>query len=595
MQQEPEELSPPLHITPLKALFVRFKQTVLAVVAFSAAMNLLMLVPAFYMLNVYDKAVANNSIPTLVTLSLVTGVMFCALGLLDWSRGRLLVAASARLDQLLGGLMHRFCFDNAVRVGPDRASTSPLTDLGALRQFMTGMGAFALMDVPWIPIYVVVLFLFHPLLGWMGALSVLGFLGLALAQSKMTNANLAESNRLSSLIAERTRTQLRNAEVSQVLGMTPVLSDHYRVDQDEVLSAQAVASETAVAFSAIIKALRLAVQSAAIGAGAYLVLKQEISPGMIIAGSILIGRALQPVDLFINAWSGLAAAKIQYAKLASIISDHGAPEPKSLVLPSITGELELNNASVAPPLLKTPLLKDVNIKIEPGHVCMVVGPSGAGKSTLVRGILGLWPTLEGTIRLNGAEINQYDQQELAAQVGYLPQSIELFDGTVGANISRFTDFDSTDVMLAASDAGVHEFILALPEGYETKLGTAGIMLSPGQRQRIALARALYLRPKLVVLDEPNSNLDEQGEEALNNAVEILKNNGSTVVLVSHRKGVLPLVDLLAVVVEGTITQFGPPSELLGTQAAPQSPASVYSAPRLEKPASQTVPIKLPNP
>ncbi|MBT6038802.1 MAG: ATP-binding cassette domain-containing protein, partial [Halieaceae bacterium] len=385
---------------------------------------------------------------------------------------------------------------------------------------------------------------------------------------------------------------IANVEAAAVMGMLPAIQNTWASRQDVVLEEQEVASNWGGFFAGVTKTFRLAIQSAAIAVGALLVLQQEISPGMLIAGSILIGRALQPIELVVGSWKGFIDARGQYQRLQALFE---ATDWKTdqMPLPTLQGRVSANGATIVPPGTKTPALSDATFNIMPGTTCVVIGPSGAGKSTLIRGILGLWPTDSGDIRIDGAESSHYSRAELGPQIGYLPQAIELFDGSVSANIARQGEVDSEQVIMAAQDAGVHDFILSLPDAYDTELGQkSGVMLSPGQKQRIALARALYKRPTLVVLDEPNSNLDKAGEGALNRAIATLKEAGSTVIIVSHREGALSLADQLIMVSSGSVVDSGPPKEVLArlrqraTASQSQAPASKVSPERSLK----TVPV-----
>ena len=557
------------------------KHSFISVGVFSGVTNLLMLVPAFFMLNVYDKAVGHNSTSTLWVLSIITFLMFIALAVLETVRSRILVAISTRWDRAMGDSLYERTFTNAVNVGSSRASTQPLEDLNGLRQFITSNGIFAFFDAPWLPIYLLILFMFHPLLGWMGVIAALVFLSIAIANQHFTAPALAEASSGALKNNAATQRNLRNAEVAAAMGMMPELRRRWRERQEELLHYQEMASNTAGMFTAITKTLRLAVQSSAIAAGAWLVLIQEISPGMIIAGSILMSRALQPVDVAIGAWSGFVSAREQYQRLCEIIEGIPLAEDK-MRLPPIKGVLTARDAVIVPPGASQPAVMQVSLNIPSGSSTVISGASGAGKSTLIRGLLGLWPTAAGEIRIDGVEAASYDRAELGAQLGYLPQDIELLEGTVSSNITRFTDIDPDAVVQAALDAGVHKFILSLQNGYETEIGVPGGMLSPGQRQRIALARAIYRRPKLVVLDEPNSNLDESGELALNQAINTLKESGSTVLIVSHRQTVLPFADYLILMADGTIVDAGPVAEVVArakTDVGKGAAALTTEAPR----------------
>ena len=548
------------------------KQSFVSVGVFSGVINILMLTPAFFMLNVYDKAIGHNSLSTLAMLSLITVAMFVVLGVVEAIRARVLVAISSRLDKAMAPRLYEICFANAVNVGSGRATTQPLQDLNGIRQYLTNNGVFAFFDAPWLPIYLLVLFLFHPLLGWMGVVAAVVFFAVAVVNQRQTGPSLEEANNFAYESNLETTKNLRNAEVVASMGMLDALQSRWRVKQDEMLVAQETASNAAGLYNSISKTLRIMVQSAAIATGAYLALKQEISPGMIIGGSILIGRALQPVELAVSAWKGFLDAKEQYGRLEGLLSAFPR-EGAKMALPDITGKVSARSATISPPGSNHQAVRNVSFDIPSGSVCMVLGPSGAGKSTLMRGVLGLWRTTSGEIRIDGAEAASYDRVQLGPQIGYLPQSIELLDGTVSSNIARFGEVCSDSVVLAARDAGVHNFILSLPSGYDTVIGMGGGILSPGQRQRVALARALYKRPKLVVLDEPNSNLDTDGEQALNESIKILKEVGSTVVVVSHRQTVLPLVDHAIVMNDGVVADAGPIREV--TDRLAQKYADLY--------------------
>ena len=547
------------------------KQSFVAVAVFSGITNLLMLAPAFYMLNVYDKAVGNNSLPTLWVLSLITGFLFLILGAMELLRSRILVLVSSRIDGIIAPALYDMTFKSAVLVGPDKASIQPLTDLHGLRQFVTGNGVFALFDAPWLPIYIWVLFMFHPLLGWMGVIAAAGFFTLAVMNQKNTQSPLAASNEFTRQANSETQRNLRNAEAVDAMGMLHALRGRWRARQQKALDFQERASSTAAMYNSIIKTSRVAVQSAAIAAGAYLVLNQEISPGMLIAGSILISRALAPVELAVGAWKGFVDAREQYDRINQMLR-HSNDSPRPMQLPPLVGNVSARGATIIPPTGKKPVIANVSFDVPSGSTCMVIGDSGAGKSTLIRGLLGLWPVTSGEIRIDGSEPWKAQRDEFGPQVGYLPQDIELLEGSVSENIARFGQIESQAVIEAANRAGLHDFILALPQGYESVIGKHGGELSPGQRQRLALARALYLNPKLIVLDEPNSNLDEAGEKALSTALAEMKALGSTIFVVSHRTNLLPQADLLLVMSGGLVKDFGPTTDVLTRLGALRQPS-----------------------
>ncbi|MAB26888.1 MAG: type I secretion system permease/ATPase [Alteromonadaceae bacterium] len=568
------------------------KQSLIAVAIFSGVANLLMLTPAFFMLNVYDKAVGSNSMDTLWVLTALTVFLFLILAAMDALRALVLVKVSGRLDQVLASPVYLKTFQTAATGGSQAATVQALSDLTALRQFITSAGIIALLDAPWLPIYVAVLFAFDSLLGWMGISAAIVFFGIAALNQKLSSVPLEAANAINRKSLAATARNLRNAEVASVMGMVPELHRRWRSEQDAAIDEQATASSLAGIFNAATKTLRMAVQSAAIAAGAYLVLQQEISPGMLIAGSILMGRALQPVEIAVSAWPGFLGAKEQFQRLGALLEVPG-PAQQTLQLPPIKGKVEALNCTVAPSGRDTPVLTNISFSVPPGAVCAIIGASGSGKSSLVRGLLDLWPVLRGEFRIDGTKLQNFDQLSLGEQLGYLPQDIELLDGTVASNIARFGEIDSEAVIQAATDAGIHDFVMSLGSGYETQLGSEDGILSPGQRQRIALARSLYRRPKLVVLDEPNSNLDDAGEEALHKAIATLKAAGSTVLIVSHRQGALKLADYILALKAGQVRYFGESSVVLSQMHSDYTSQPVphaATAPAKATHTSKAVPI-----
>lgn len=547
------------------------RESLVAAFVFSLFANLLNLVPALYMLNVYDKAVTSGSVSTLWSLTIFAAVMFVMLFVMEALRGRLLVAISARIDGVVGPELYQRTFINAVNVGGHRASVQPLQDFLGLRQFITGNGIFALFDAPWLPVYLFVMYLFHPIIGLIGLLAAILLLIIGLVNQKKTEPALTRANMLSAQSSAATHRTLRNAEVVEAMGMLPYLQRTWSSSQQQLLIHQSEASNSSVFFNALTKTIRLATQSAAIAAGAYLVINQEISPGMLIAGSLLVGRALQPVEIALGSWKGFVDAKTYYKRICDVLNNIRVPQER-MALPPLTGEVSVVNAVLVPPGENQPTVTYANFKVMEGECACILGPSGAGKSSLMRGLLGLWPTASGEIRLSGGESSKYLRDEIGPQLGYLPQDIELLEGSVSANICRFGDLDSEAIIEASRAAGVHELILSLADGYETKIDQPGGMLSPGQRQRIALARAVYKWPKLVILDEPNSNLDEAGELALIQAMSSLKARGSTIICVTHRPTILPLADKVILMNAGRIVREGPAKEVLTEIASHQKTA-----------------------
>ncbi|WP_122664496.1 type I secretion system permease/ATPase [Pseudomonas viridiflava] len=565
---------PALPKTELEQALALCKGSFLSVGFFSFFVNLLMLVPSFYMLQVYDRAVGSGSVSTLVMLTLIMLLLMATVGGLEWVRSRVMVRISTRLEALLGQRLFDASFKQALNSGGMNASAQPLSDLSGLRQFLTGNGLFAFFDTPWIPIYLAVMFIFHPWYGWMGVISALLLGALAYLNEKLTQAPLHAANREQMAATSFTNKSLRNAEVVESMGMLGQLRNRWKARTHKVLVLQSLASDRAGAIAAVSKTFRQVVQSLVLGLGAYLTIKHEISSGLMIAGSILLGRALAPIDQLIGVWKGFIGARAQYARLQDLLRKIAA-EPERMSLPAPEGTISVSNLSAGSPDSRKPIIRGLNFHVAAGETVGVIGPSGAGKSTLARALLGVWPSLQGTVRLDGADITQWRREELGQHIGYLPQDIELFEGTISENIARFGDVDASAVVAAARMAGVHELILQLPEGYDTVIGANGGGLSGGQRQRVGLARALYGAPRLVVLDEPNSNLDDAGERMLAEALQKLKQSGATVFVITHRSGVLANVDKLLVLNQGELSLYGPRDKVLahlqgGAQAAPQS-------------------------
>lgn len=545
----------------LQAVVRTCKGSFFAVGFFSLFVNLLMLVPPFYMLQVYGRVVTSGSIPTLVMLTIIMSVLMITMGLLEWTRSRIMVRISAKIDESLSPNVYDASFRRALASGGMDANAQPLGDLNGLRQFMTGNGLFAFFDVPWLPIYIWVMFLFHPYFGWAAIGAAVVLVIIAIFNERLTAKTLAQANGENQAASQITTKNLRNAEVIESMGMLQTLRNRWRERQERVIALQSIASDKAGIMTSMSKTFRQLVQSLILGLGAYLAIKQEISPGMMIAGSLLLGRALAPIDLMIGSWKGFVAARGQYSRLTEVLTAE-QEVPERMSLPAPTGQISVEKLMVAAPGQKQPILKGLTFAVPENTVVGIIGPSASGKSTLARALLGVWQPQHGVVRLDGADISQWDKTELGPYIGYLPQDIELFEGTISENISRFGEVNADKVILAARQAGVHEMILQLSEGYDTVIGRMGTSLSGGQRQRIGLARALYGQPRLIVLDEPNSNLDEVGERALAQAINALKAAGSTIFIITHRTSVLSQVDMLLVLREGVITQFGPTKSVM---------------------------------
>ena len=537
------------------------KGAFLSAAGFSLLINFLMITPSIYMLQVYDRVVSTGNKSTLLMLTLIVVVLFITMAALEWVRSQILVKVSSRLELLLNQRLFKISFKQSLYSGGQRATTQALDDLTGLRQFLTGNGLFAFFDAPWMPIYLGMLFLFHPWYGWFSVFTGILLCIVAAATEKATTKILSEANNVAMITRSALGRNLRNAEVIESMGMLHRIKDRWMIGAIKVLELQATASSRAGLLTALSKVIRLSSQSLILCLGAYLVIEREISPGLMIAGSILMGRALAPIDMIIGTWKGFISARDQYTRLNDLLIQ--IPDDKEhMLLPDPEGRIQLENAVVVPPGSKVPVLKGLSLIIEKGDIVGVIGPSGAGKSTLARAVLGIWPTANGSIRLDGAEVFNWEREHLGQFIGYLPQDIELFEGTIGENIARFGDVDPEQVVEAAQMADVHDLILRLPDGYDTVIGATGGNLSGGQRQRIGLARALYGNPVLVVLDEPNSNLDELGEAALEKALIKLKHKKSTVLIITHRNSVLTKVDKLLVLNGGLLSVYGPKDQVI---------------------------------
>lgn len=554
----------------------RFRAAWWSVGLFSLVINLLLLVPSVYMLQVYDRVLPSRNETTLWMLTALVIGLYAFSAVLDYLRAMALSRVARQIDAALTWRT----FEAAFRRGlarPQAHGTQPFADLGQLRQFLGGSAPFAFFDAPWLPVYLAVIFLFSPWLGWLALGGTLLLVVLAVANEWLTRRPLAQANQASLKAMQVAAGTVHHPEAVQAMGMLQALHRRWQPLHGEVVARQLAASDRANAIAALTRAVRLALQSLVLGVGALLVIDSQITPGMMIAASILVGRALQPVEQLIAVWRQWGTAREAWRRLRGLLAD--APvRARPLDLPAPRGRLQADRLSVVPPGAGEPVLQQVSFALEPGDVLGVLGPSGSGKSSLARALTGVWAPSDGTVRLDGAELDRYDLTSLGRHLGYLPQSIDLFEGSVAENIARFGAVDAAQVVQAATLAGVHELVLRLPQGYDTPLGDAGAGLSGGQKQRIALARALYGDPALVVLDEPNAFLDEAGEQALVQAVQRLRERGSTVVMVTHRGSTLNVANKLLVLRDGRVQLFGPKEQLLGAQTgAPRNAAGALAA------------------
>ena len=538
---------------------------------FSLAANLLYLAAPLYMLQVYDRVVSSGSVTTLVMLTIVLLIALGAMAGLDAVRARVLARAGIRLDRLLSRRVVVATLEGSTK-GAGRGQ--PLRDLDTFRQFVSGNGIIALFDLPWSPIYIGVIFLLHPSLGFFSLGCVLVLVVLALLNERIVRRPMSESNEATARNYSFTEMGLRNAEVVRSMGMAHDLIRRWSEDRNHALDRHLTASDRAGAMTSLIKFLRLAMQSLVLGIGALLVIQRLATAGVMFAAMVLLGRALQPIEQTVGQWRSLVSARGAWLRVRDLL-DSAAPRETVLSLPRPHGHVSVEGLTVAAPDSDRLILKNVGFHLDPGESLAIVGPSGAGKSTLARALVGVLSPAAGAVRLDGANLANWPHHELGRHVGYLPQDIELLADTVASNIGRFRENVDGDILTAARCAGVHEMILRLPNGYETQIGEGGSMLSGGYRQRIALARAVFGNPSLVVLDEPSSNLDADGDQALSRCLRQLKAHGATVIVISHRPAALATVDKILVLQDGAVPIFGDRDTIMGQIARP---APVQSSP-----------------
>lgn len=543
---------------------------------FTAVVNLLMLTPSIYMLQVYDRVLNSRNPDTLLMITLITVMLFAIIGGLEHIRSRILIRLSAKLDEEMRDRVFGAAFENALRLRGGNPSQA-FQDMNNIRQFATGNGIFAFFDAPWAPVYILVCFLLHPALGVFALVATLILLILAVLNEKLTHAPLEDANKSASLSMRYINNNLQNAEIMEAMGMLPNIRRKWAESHESMLTHQQLASARAGTLTSLSKFVRITAQSLVLGLGALLVIQDQSTPGVMIAASILMGRALAPVDQVIAVWRQFGSVRTAYQRLGGLLTNF-PQAPDRMPLPAPTGKLSVENLFAAAPGSNDLIIKGVTFQISPGEVVVVVGPSASGKSTLARLLVGVWTPRNGVVRLDGADVASWDKTELGPHIGYLPQDIELFEGTIAENIARFGDIDTDEVIAATRHAGVHEMILQLPQGYDTPLGVGGSTLSGGQRQRIALARALYKTPALIVLDEPNSNLDEVGEAALVKAVLEMKAAGKTVILITHRTPIISAADKLMVMADGQLKLFGPRNAVLEALHKANQAATQQSTP-----------------
>ena len=540
----------------------RSRGALVATFVFSVFVNLLMLTSPLYMLQVYDRVLVSRSEATLIALSVLATALFLAMGLIDHARNRVMSRIGARLQSEMEERVLSASFRRLSVAPQDGAAHSAQRDLDAVSRVWTSPALLALFDLPWTPVFAAALFIFHPVMGWTAIGGMVILIAVTLLNQRNTEASLNEAA-MAGLKADRQAENLKSeSELVRALGMTRAAFARWQKLRGVAQVSGLSASDTAGAFSVLTKTFRLFLQSAILGIGAWLVLEGSLSAGAMIAGSILMGRALQPIEVAVGQWSVLTRARQAQARLEGLLS-RVPPEQPRTALPRPAAKLEVRNLVLGVPGEARPVLRGVSFTLQPGQALGVIGPSGSGKSSLARALIGVWPPASGSIRLDGATLDQYDPDQLGRYIGYLPQRVTLFDGTIAANIARLDeDADDAAVIAAAQQAAAHDLIKALPQGYDTEVATMGGRLSGGQIQRVGLARALYGDPVILVLDEPNSNLDNDGSMALNRSIKTAKEQGRCVLIMAHRPAAIQECDMLLVLNDGVPAAFGPRDKVL---------------------------------
>jgi len=571
MSQLARPLRQPLASSELAAALASCRRAFLAIALFSGMSNVLMLTGALFMLEIYDRVLPSRSVPTLVALLILVTGLYAAQGVIDAIRSRTLVRVGHSLDEAMSLRVYDAVVRLPLKIGGKGEGTQPIRDLDAVRGFLSGAGPVALFDLPWMPIYLAICFLFHTYIGLTALAGAIILVTLTVMTEVLTRRPTRSATQFAmarNVLMEASR---RNAEAITAMGMVGRIAQRWSDLNRSYVASSGRASDVAGGLGAMSKVLRLLLQSTILAVGAWLVIHQQSTPGIIITGSILGARALAPVDLAIANWRGFVAARQGWQRL-SLLLGHLPPRTEPMPLQPPVKSLVVQNAAVSPPGEQKIVCQDVNFSLAAGKALGVIGPTASGKSSLARLLVGVWTPVRGTIRLDGASVDQWSAEALGRHIGYLPQDVELFAGTAAQNIARFEEApDAEAVIAAAQAAGVHELIVNLPDGYETNVGDHGSALSAGQAQRIALARALYRDPFLVVLDEPNSNLDAEGDEALTRAILGIRTRGGIVIVVAHRPSAIAGVDYILVMAKGRQQQFGPKDDILNRMTQPSAP------------------------
>lgn len=572
----------------LSAAIKSCRSAFIAIALFSGVLNVLMLSSSIYMLEVYDRVLPSRSVPTLIGLSLLVAILYAGQGVLDFIRGRILVRIGGALDEALGARVYSSVLKLPLKVGRNGDSMQPVRDLDSVRTFLSGTGPTALFDLPWLPLYLAIIFMFHVLLGVTALVGAIVLVLLTVYAERLTRKPVTSGTQTGIIRNGLTTTGNRNAEVIAALGMGGRMAKRWEEANRDYLAEQRSVSDIAGGFGAVSKVLRMLLQSAMLGIGAWLVIEQQATAGIIITASILSGRALAPVDLVIANWKGFLTARQGWQRLTRILAALPA-DAEPMVMPAPSRHVFMQNVSVAAPGVQRLLVQDASFALEAGHAVGIIGQSGSGKSTLVRALVGAWPSAAGRIRLDGADLDQWSPEDRGHFIGYLPQDVELFAGSIAENIARFEpDADPALVIAAARAAGAHDLIVGFRDGYEMQIGELGEAVSAGQRQRIALARALYRDPFMVVLDEPNSNLDAEGEQALFQAIVSVRQRGGIVVLVAHRPSALGTVDFILAMSQGRVQAFGLKDDVLA-KLFPRPQPAVSAVPHLRLATEEPAP------
>lgn len=556
------------------------KKAFYSIAVFTAVMNILLLVPSIYMLEIYDRVLTSRNEYTLLMLTLIVTLLYIIYAALDMIRSHAVIHISEKLDTALNTKTYEAAFQKNIKTSAVNGNL-PLSDLNTLRQFVTGPSLYAFFDAPWFPFYIIVIFLFNFWLGLYALFCVAILILLAYINERRTHEELSKANGYSILSMNMANHHFRQAEIVQALGMFSVIRERWQLLHKQYLKEQNDASQTAASIGAATKFVRTLMQSGILGLAAYLVLKNQLSPGVMIAATILLGKATSPVETIIGSWRIWKGAVGAHERLNLLFQDY--PEQSiGMSLEKPVGRLALEGVSVKAPDGDQLILKNIHFSLEPGDVLGIVGPSASGKSSLARALVGLWPSVSNPVRLDGADIYLWNKDELGANLGYVPQEIDFFMGTIAENIARFRDPEASKVIEAAKLSGVRDMILRLPSGYDSVIGESGITLSGGQKQRLALTRALYGNPCLIVLDEPNSNLDEMGELALIHTLHLLKSQKKTVVLITHKNQLLQCCNKLLVLNQGQVHLFGPTSEVVSKLKLAREKKPEPSAPQVKR-------------